>query len=740
MKSSTQRDDIGYDERQLHSSGKKSSKMRLSTLRPTGPYARTNSDPVLPTSENLGEGAPSARISDETEDPQDGATISSSRAVSENGDDEVKESGKAADSLPSDEPKVGLIKSPADLVVDDDRLSPRVGILRAGFETIDSGGGARSPKQCSRGSSLDRRPFSLWTFVAFEAFGERHSTGLDDSVPQAIDNFLAVPARFERFMALGLLVSLDTFLDAVTFLPLRATVAAVALLARGLRRILAWRNSVSSGSRSRFGSGQVAKSGNPKARRSFAKGSFSISALLAKGPNFNRARAYDLMRFATVLLGKEALMLVPMSRTYHWIRGQNTIKLYVIVGIMEVLDRLACAFGQDALDSFYLTTRRYETLRDSKRVLLFLIVVNGVVLLHTGLLYVHITTLNVVVNASEDSAIIALLVSNNFSEIKSFVFKRYNARNLFDVACSDVCERFKLCLFLSLLALLAWSQAVGTTDPARRREGMTTVMSQASVIMVFEIIADWVKHAFMAKFNKLDAAVYDEFADRLARDVVTGRGGGLALDHTHAVTRRLGLAVLPLACVSARYLSIAASWLRLSLQLSNTALALVLAAFALCIFELKMLTSICLAGVAVGQHRQYLESKAGGEYGDSVLGRCSPGCTMTTGRATRSTIDDQSLLHKEKLLRSCDTSKLNQRTSVVNLKLDNLTGTLSRKSDCTDINSEYSPPQVPSGVNQKHFPFPPSLDADESKPKSILAPSSASSASNDNETQLRKRK
>lgn len=739
MKSSTQRDDLGYEERQLRSSSKNSSKRRQSNLPSTAPYARTNSEPVLPTSENLGEGAPTARMVDETDDPQDGATISSSRAVSENGD-ELKEAGTAVDSLPSDEPKVSMIKSPADLVVDDDRLSPRVGILRAGFETIDSERGPRSPKQSGRGSSLDRRPFSLWTFVAFEAFGERHSTGLDDSVPQAIDNFLAVPARFERFMALGLLVSLDTFLDAVTFLPLRATVAAVALLARGLRRIVAWRNSVSSGSRVRHGSCQSVKSGNPKARRSFAKGSFSISALLAKGPNFNRARAYDLMRFATVLLGKEALTLVPMSRAYHWIRGQNTIKLYVIVGIMEVLDRLACAFGQDALDSFYLTTRRYETLRDSKRVLLFLLVVNGVVLLHTGLLYVHITTLNVVVNASEDSAIIALLVSNNFSEIKSFVFKRYNARNLFDVACSDVCERFKLCLFLSLLALLAWSQAVGTTDPARRREGMTTVMSQASVIMVFEIIADWVKHAFMAKFNKLDAAVYDEFADRLARDVVTGRGGGLALDHTHAVTRRLGLAVLPLACVSARYLSIATAWLRLSLQLSNTALALVLAAFALCIFELKMLTSICLAGVAVGQHRQYLQAKAG-DYDDSVLGRCSAGCTVTTGRTARSAIDDQSLLHKENLIRSPETSQFKQRTSGVNVKLDTMTGTLSRKSGCTDLSSEQSPPQMQSGDCQRHFPFPPALDTtDESKQKFNLASGSASSASNDNKAQLRKRK
>ena len=41
----------------------------------------------------------------------------------------------------------------------------------------------------------------LASFAFTEALGERHSAGLDDSVPEAIDNFLAVPARFERFVA-----------------------------------------------------------------------------------------------------------------------------------------------------------------------------------------------------------------------------------------------------------------------------------------------------------------------------------------------------------------------------------------------------------------------------------------------------------------------------------------------------------------------------------------------------------
>ncbi|KAH8069296.1 hypothetical protein JL721_6116 [Aureococcus anophagefferens] len=359
---------------------------------------------------------------------------------------------------------------------------------------LDATPSARSPSGGRRDA-----PAGAWhgllAFAKTEAFGERHSAGLDDSVPEAIDNFLAVPAKFERFVAFGVLACLDTFLYTVTFLPLRAGIAA------GWLALEAWRRATSQ-----------------RARPSYAITAFD---------GFSRARAYDLARFLTILLVNYVLKQVPLSRAYHWIRGQNTIKLYVIVGIMEVFDRLLCAFSQDALDSFYLTTRHATEWR---RVLLFFGLVNVVVVSHSLLLYTHLTTLNVVVNASEDSALVALLVSNNFSEIKSAVFKKYNATNLFDIACSDVCERFKLLLFLCLLTLLSWSQVAG--DAEERSSGLRVVAAQSAVVFGFEVVADWLKHAFVAKFNRLDASVFDAYAARLARDVVTGRSQGLALDHT----------------------------------------------------------------------------------------------------------------------------------------------------------------------------------------------------------------
>lgn len=414
----------------------------------------------------------------------------------------------------------------------------------------------------------------LLAFAWTEALGDRHAFGLDENVTSEIDNFLLVPFRFERFLWFGMLACLDTFLYAVTFLPIRAVVALYSLFTLALRM-------------------------EPREPRS--PGSPRVQRLRA--PAFSRAQAFDLARCVVIAAGVGVLRRVPLSRAYHWIRGQNTIKLYVIIGIMEVFDRLLCAFAQDALDSFYLSTRgALDSLANTRKSVIFLSLVLVVTVAHALLLFVHLTTLNVVVNANEATALFALLVSNNFSEIKSTVFKRFTPLTLFDITAADVCERFKLVLFLSLLYLLGWAQVAG--DATESRASLEVVRFQSLSVLGFEVVADWLKHAFVAKFNSVDASAYDAYAERVARDVVTGRrgpeAGGFALDHTQAVTRRLSFAVLPLACVAVRYAALSLGWLRLSLDLSAYAVAALAALGFLLLVQLKLLTSICLAGVAVG--------------------------------------------------------------------------------------------------------------------------------------------
>lgn len=95
------------------------------------------------------------------------------------------------------------------------------------------------------------------------------------------------------------------------------------------------------------------------------------------------------------------------------------------------------------------------------------------------------------------------------------------------------------------------------------------------------MIVDWLKHAFITKFNHVRASIYERFTDVLAKDVLLagtlggGRGrlngrsvcpltkvGCLAdqrelqhpvfLDQSPLVARRLGFASIPLACLVIR--------------------------------------------------------------------------------------------------------------------------------------------------------------------------------------------
>jgi hypothetical protein len=54
-----------------------------------------------------------------------------------------------------------------------------------------------------------------------------------------------------------------------------------------------------------------------------------------------------LFLFSCVILHQ----ITDTSRMYHSVRGQETIKLYVLYNVLEIADRLCCSFGQDLLDS-----------------------------------------------------------------------------------------------------------------------------------------------------------------------------------------------------------------------------------------------------------------------------------------------------------------------------------------------------------------------------------------------------
>ncbi|CAG7935035.1 unnamed protein product [Penicillium nalgiovense] len=290
------------------------------------------------------------------------------------------------------------------------------------------------------------------------------------------------------------------------------------------------------------------------------------------------------------------LMYFDASRMYHWIRGQAAIKLYVIYNVLEVSDRLLAAIGQDVLECLF-SREALERRPDGRSKIirpfwLFLVALVYTVS-HALSLFYQVMTLNVAVN-SYSNALITLLLSNQFVEIKSTVFRKFEKENLFQLTCADVVERFQLWLMLTIIASrnivetgafnFVGNLGLGSSFPGQSStitnstplstppRTASSILPQAFtlfpssilssfnsvnsfiptlaqvlgpflVVLGSEMLVDWLKHAYINKFNNNRPAIYSRFLDVLAKDYYTNAFGEQNL------TRRIGLPVIPLSCL-----------------------------------------------------------------------------------------------------------------------------------------------------------------------------------------------
>jgi hypothetical protein len=331
-----------------------------------------------------------------------------------------------------------------------------------------------------------------------------------EDVDENMEEFLRVPFRIESLLWFGIATCFDCFLHILTVTPLKFVWSCICLICT------------------------IIKPG---------KGIGSCS--------FHRRHFFQLLRvFVIVAVYKYILCPISIGKLYHWIRGQAMLKLYVLMSMVEVFDRLMCSLGQDALDSLYwnCTRRPYHP-----RMIASTIVVLVYTIIHSLILFVHVATLNVAMN-SADQALLALLISGNFAEIKSTVFKKYNKQNLFKITTSDICERFKLFLFLGLVLLLNCSQG------GMNKEMVNDYLYMSGLIIFAEMLCDWVKHSFITKFNFIKSSVYYDYSLVMAGDI-TGIGhDSMNIEVTHAVVKRLGFPQIPLVCVMFRYFREAARY------------------------------------------------------------------------------------------------------------------------------------------------------------------------------------
>ncbi|XP_012222653.1 protein TAPT1 homolog [Linepithema humile] len=391
---------------------------------------------------------------------------------------------------------------------------------------------------------------------------------------EKVYSFLKIPREVEKFMAYGFLQCADSFLFVYTFLPLRFAMALWAVITRPLRHCL--RN------------GRVRANNTEK--------------------YLSPAEICDLLKGVVVLTCWAATWKVDTSIMYHLVKSQSVIKLYIFYNMLEVADRLFSAFGQDTIDSLLWTATEPRSRSKSTRtqhlgVLPHLFFALAYVLLHSILVLLQATTLNVAINSSNKS-LLTVMMSNNFVELKSSVFKKFDKNNLFQLSCADARERFHLTMLLLAVSLQTMKEYAWHSDR------LAILLPDCAMLLSAELLIDWVKHAFITRFNDLSSTVYRDYTVSLAYDMAQTRRETSFSDPSDLVARRMNFIPLPLGVAMARVLC---TTLTPSARPAN--LILLLLAY-LILVAFRVLNSIIILGKAcdiISSHTQGDKDNAGSE-------------------------------------------------------------------------------------------------------------------------------
>ncbi|CAN4109915.1 unnamed protein product [Withania somnifera] len=221
-----------------------------------------------------------------------------------------------------------------------------------------------------------------------------------------------------------------------------------------------------------------------------------ISWRFLKTRQFRKLSAVELSDIGCcVALASGGILLqqTDISLIYHMICGQGTIKLYVVYNVLEVV--------------------------------------------HSFILLAQAITLSTCIVA-HNNALFALLVSNNFAEIKSNVFKRYSKDNVHNLVYYDSVERFHISAFLLFVLAQNLLEADGPW--------FGSFSWNALVVYVGEMTIDIIKHSFITKFNHIKPIAFSEFLEDLCKQTLNIQ--------TDDVKNNLSFVPLAPACVVIRVL------------------------------------------------------------------------------------------------------------------------------------------------------------------------------------------
>jgi hypothetical protein len=262
---------------------------------------------------------------------------------------------------------------------------------------------------------------------------------------------------------------------------------------------------------------------------------WSVSGLKSRDKTSSKRRAWGIHPYAREHLNDVLWLfmlcvavtythMLDVSVIYHYIRGQEVIKLYMACHVLETFDKLLCSFNSNVLDALQNSVHgcvsaatngsKVDQVKSGVRLAVDVILSTSATVAHTFILLTHAVTLSVAIN-SHTNAMLLVLISNNFAEMKGHVFKKQDPEKLFGVSRLDVIERVHLCVCLMFVTAQR-IMAAGNLEMALTRKFLNDI----ALVMGSEIFVDVVKHSFMAKFNGLRPGVYRRFYRQICRDHV----------------------------------------------------------------------------------------------------------------------------------------------------------------------------------------------------------------------------
>mmetsp|Transcript_83843 Transcript_83843/g.211133 ORF Transcript_83843/g.211133 Transcript_83843/m.211133 type:complete len:846 (-) Transcript_83843:16-2553(-) len=344
-----------------------------------------------------------------------------------------------------------------------------------------SAGNATEAAAAVAATACRRLDFQSWLA---DELGSRPDEAQLHRVPKShLGEVADVLPRLEKLLGFGFLLCLDILLHELSFTPLQVVWSAWRLFFSRGRPIVCGQRATKASGRHRL---TVTEQG-------------------------------DVIRLSLLLLNVALVsFLFDDSKLYHYIRRESFLKLYVIFNMLEMFERWCRSVGVDLFDLLAASARHPWPNLALKSVATL-----AYCFIHSAMHLLRVLLLNVAINTSS-SAVFLLIVTNNFGEIKSTVFKKYTPETLFPIITSDIVERFYLVVDVAfVLARLSIS-------PRRGAFSWSDIAQWMALLVVIEVFTDWIKFCLIFKFSNLEASTLEVHREVLLADILLCRSGGVA--------------------------------------------------------------------------------------------------------------------------------------------------------------------------------------------------------------------